>query len=159
MGSVTGQVKLNKEGIVLKGASTTLGLLREKFLKNKSSVLLSVEFRDEEKYKTYPQLGYIYNELGEKAKIGYRAMGYTVRNRNIAVNLLKQEEDIDFMDYVVDENTGEVVGKMIKSLSDAKVKEVAEFIERAIAFIMVDMRLYVTPPDEYFKGKKIRKEK
>ena len=149
---VQGQVKLTKKGISLVGAETTLEQLRNKFLKKKESTLLKVKFEDEEPYKTYPQLGYLFNELGVKAAIGYKGLGYNIETREKAVAKLCM--DLDFVERIMD-NDGNPVCAYPISISKAKKSILADLIRHASIYIRVDMGLDVMTPDEFLKGKKI----
>jgi len=148
-----GQIVLTREEIKLRGSETFLNKLRKKYLKKDTSVVLQIEVSDTDPYKTYDQLGYLFNELAEKAIIGYQNNGLNVRTRRKAVAKLCM--DLDFVEHIEDGN-GKVVCVYPISISGAKIGVIADLIDKASIHIRVEMGLDVMTPAEWFKLKSIK---
>jgi len=150
---VEAQIRLDKDGIALRGSKTTLEKLRKKFLKDQEFVILKAEFSDDELYKSYPQLSYFHNEIAQKAIQGYQNWGLSIRTREQAA--AKLCIDVGFVEHISDSD-GNIIATYPKRLSKSKVSDMSWLIEHSSIFVRVEMQIDIMTPEEWKAAKKIK---
>ena len=148
---IKGQIILSSTKFLLRNRDSIIAQCRDRFLKDKEDVLIKITLESESEAKSWNQLAYLHNELGEKARVGYERWGVSIPTRELAVEKLKM--DNGFVDHILDSND-EIIVTFPKRLSSAKKDEVYKFIQDAIVFIQVEMGEEVNTPEEYLKGKR-----
>jgi hypothetical protein len=88
--------------------------------------------------------------------LGYRSRGINIKTKEMAVTYLALEAEIDFTEKIVDEFTGEVLGRVQKRISGDKASrhELSEFMNDCIYFIETELGVEVQSPEDYKKLKK-----
>jgi hypothetical protein len=153
MKKIEGQIVVTRDGLLLRGRETFHQKCVNEFLGKEDRVIVKVVASQDEPYKTYNQLGYFFNEICEKAIIGYKNWGQTVRERRTAAGKLCL--DLDFVEYIEDAK-GDIIATIPLSISRMSVKVMTDLVEKSSIFVRVDMGIDVATPDEWFKGQKLR---
>jgi len=145
---VEADIKLTKQDLLMLGRSQKVLELQATFLKSKEEVELECVFKLKKKYKTNEQLAYFWGVLVPKLWHLYKSWGwssYGTKERFVEYRL---KTDVGFVDDVVNEETGEVVNHVPKSLAGCSTGELSELIDKCI-MSLVENGIYVMTPKEY----------
>lgn len=153
---VNADIKLEKKGraitLAIFGMDAKLNELAYHFLGGKEgSIRLEGFFSEPRKYKTDPQLAYLFGVLAPLWKQNLENQGWIVPSKEMAIEALKKP--YGFTVDIVNEKTGEVKESVPKSIKTASVKEVRSFIDQLFMGLVQD-GVEVMTPEEYKKGKK-----
>jgi hypothetical protein len=117
--------------------------LKELIIENKTSkvpVEIIVKRIDEE--KTNKQLGYYFGVVVKYAMTGYKSLGWLGMDEIKTDNELRME---GFSEVICNPSTGEMK-KYSRSLSSASKKEVQDYIDWCIIYILTELGIEVPPP-------------
>lgn len=109
-------------------------------------------------WKSNEQLGYLFGELGPKALLGYRSRGIKLKNKEMAVDYLMLEPEIDCTNRIIDEFTGQTLARVPKNISSMGKKELNGFMSDAILFCEVELGVTIEPPEVFKENKKFKKQ-
>lgn len=113
---------------------------------------LEAQVHRPKKFKTNPQLGYLWGCLAPRLLKALRDMGWNLPNKEAAVDFIKDE--LNFVEELTNESTGEVRSRSRRSIAGASMEDVAVFIDNLVMFLTVDCQVTVPSPEEYKKWKK-----
>jgi hypothetical protein len=115
-------------------------------------VWLEAKVREPKKFKTHDQLGYLWGCVAPRLFRALRDMGWNIHNKEAAVEFIKPE--LNFVEEIINEKTGEVKARQNKSIAASSMKEVSEFISDLVIFLTMECGVYVPAPEEWKKWKK-----
>lgn len=105
----------------------------------------------EKKHKTDPQFGYFWGEIARKALRGYNRLGYNLKDKEMAVEVMKMEEEIDFTEKITDPFTGHLMARIAKRISSDETgrAEFAQLTNDCYHFVLLKLEEDVLTPEEY----------
>lgn len=118
---------------------------------------MDVTFEQEFSWKSDEQRGYLFAEIGPKALLGYRAQGINLKTKEMALDWLMLESEIDCTNRIVNETTGELLARVPKSIASMSKSMTREFMSNAITFIEVELGVTVESP-ETWKERRLEKK-
>lgn len=128
-------------------------LLMEQLLEE-PTCYMDMTLEKEFSWKSDEQRGYLFAEIGPKALLGYRSQGINLKAKEMALDYLMLEPEIDCTNRIVDETTGEVLARVPKSISGMSKSQIREFMSSAITFIEIELGVAVDPPEVWKEKRK-----
>lgn len=132
-------------------------LLIEHLSEDQSTCYLDCTAEEEFQWKSNEQRGYLFAEIGTKALLGYRSRGTNIKCKEMALDYLMLEHEIDCVNRIVDEKTGEVLARVPKSIAGMSKRQIRDFTSDAIQFIEIELGVAVDPP-ETWKERRMKKK-
>ncbi len=103
-------------------------------LSERRTGFLDAELEDEFTGKSAEARAYFFSEVAVVAAMMYRSLGYSVKDKYMAYNLLCLDEDIDCTDKILNKD-GDVAARVPKRFSTLGQKELAYFTNECIMLI------------------------
>ena len=103
-------------------------------LSERRTCFLDAELEDEFTGKSAEARAYFFSEVAVKAQMAYKSLGYSVKDKYMAYNLLCLDEDIDCTDKILNKD-GDVAARVPKRFSKLGQKELAYFTNECIMLI------------------------
>lgn len=126
-----------------------LPLLIERLSEEQNTCYLDGTLEEEFQWKSNEQRGYLFAEIGTKALLGYRSRGTNIKCKEMALDYLMLEPEIDCTNRIVDETTGEVLARVPKSIASLSKRQTRDLISDATQFIEIELGVSVDPPETW----------
>lgn len=126
-------------------------------LQEQPTCYMDMTLEQEFSWKSDEQRGYLFAEVGPKALLGYRAQGINLKNKEMALDYLMLEPEIDCTNRIVNESTGELLARVPKSIASMSKAQTRDFMSSAITFIEVDLGVTVESPETWKERRLLKK--